>query len=248
MRITIIGGHGTAGRATLAAAKQQGHQVWPVSRREGVDVITGKGLDDACAKADVVVDAFNYFTMSTSKAEKYLETAGQNVVNAAARNRVRHLVLLSIIGVDRNPRNYYAGKLAQEKVYEASDIPHTIARTSQFHEFARQSFLQAKLGPLAMAVNGRVQPVAVSEVGQRLAHIAGQDPQGRAADFTGPHEESLADMVRRYAKATGYKGLVFPASIPTGQFKGMEQGLNLPEADAEVGTQTFDEWLNRRAR
>lgn len=192
-----------------------------------------------------MIDAFNHFTMSARKSAESHERAARNVLSAAKRSDVTHVVLLSIIGVERNPNNYYAGKLAQENIYEASSVPHTILRTAQFHEFAAQSLERTTIGPLALALKGRCQPIAVREVGERLSAIAAEGPQGRAPDFAGPQEEELSEMAQKYAKATGYKGLVLPAAMPVAQFKGMRDGLNLPDGDAVLAEQTFDEWLTQ---
>lgn len=245
MKIAVLGGHGTAGKAAVSAAQAAGHYAAAISRRDGVDVLKGNGLEDAFSDVDTVIDAFNHFTMSARKAVESHERAARNVLSAAEHSNVKHVVLLSIIGVGRNPNNYYAGKLAQENVYEASSVPHTILRTAQFHEFAAQSLERTTVGPLALALKGRCQPLAVSEVGERLSAIAAEGPQGRAPDLAGPQEEELSEMARKYAKATGFKGLVLPAALPMAQLRGMRDGLNLPEDNAVLAEQTFDEWLTQ---
>jgi uncharacterized protein YbjT (DUF2867 family) len=91
----------------------------------------------------------------------------------------------------------------------------------------------------------RTQPVAVAEVGARLAALAEAEPaNGHARDFAGPREESLVEMVRGYAKAAGQGAArVVPVSLP-GEFgRAQRDGSLLPGPDAELGTQTFDEWL-----
>lgn len=183
MKIAVLGGHGTAGKAAASAARAAGHDVVAVSRRDGVDVLKGMGLEETFSDVDTVIDAFNHFTMSARKAVKSHERAARNVLSAIERSDVKHVVLLSIIGVDRNPNNYYAGKLAQENVYEASSVPHTILRTAQFHEFAAQTLERTTIGPLALALKGRCQPIAVREVGERLSAIAAEGPQRRAPDL-----------------------------------------------------------------
>lgn len=157
MKLTVLGGFGTAGTAVTAAARAAGHEVEAVSRRTGADVLSGEGLDAAFSDTEVVIGAFNHFTMSTAKAVRAQQTAAKNVLAAAERQDVAHVVLLSIVGVDRNPTNYYAGKLAQEKVYEASDVPHAIQRVTQFHEFAPQMLKRTGAGPLSQMVKAYAQ-------------------------------------------------------------------------------------------
>ncbi len=48
---------------------------------------------------------------------------------------MRHHVALSIVGTDRTDNGYFRGKVAQEKLIEASGVPYTIVRATQFMEF-----------------------------------------------------------------------------------------------------------------
>jgi uncharacterized protein YbjT (DUF2867 family) len=159
---------------------------------------------------------------------------------------VRHIVLLSIVGIDRMPFDYYAGKVAQERVVEASVVPWTILRATQFHEFSGQLYDRARVGPLHVAPRGRVQPIAADEVAQHLAALAAGAAHGRARDLAGPREEALDEMVRAYARRTGHRGWVPSISLPGAQMKGMRDGLALPADDATLGTLTFSEWLAAR--
>jgi uncharacterized protein YbjT (DUF2867 family) len=243
MRIAVAGGTGTVGTHVVDAARAGGHEVTLLTRHAGVDLVTGNGLDAALDGIHAVIDTANITTLSEEKATEFFRTASGNLVAAAARADVGHVVLLSIVGIDRNPHAYYAAKLAQEAVYTADAVPWTILRATQFHEFAAQTFATAKAGPLHLAPRARTQPVAAREVGEHLVDLAVGPAQGRAADLAGPREEELADMVKAYARAIGYRGPVPAIAIPGAQMKGMRDGLNLPDPDAVLGRQTFAEWL-----
>lgn len=245
MRIAVAGGTGTAGSATIDALRRAGHDAVALSRSTGVDLRSGDGLDAALAGVGAVVDTANVSTLSAAEATKYFTAATGNLIAAAQRAGVRHVVVLSIIGIDRIPHDYYAGKLAQERVVEASAVPWSILRATQFHEFAGQLFERAKLGPLHVAPRARVQPVAAREVGEHLAALAAGDAQGHARDFAGPREEQLDEMVRAYARREGNRGWIPSVNLPGGQMKGMRAGLALPGPDAELGRETFAEWLVR---
>ncbi|MDW4571873.1 SDR family oxidoreductase [Microbacterium sp. M3] len=247
MRIAVAGGTGVVGHHVVEAVRAKGHDAVVLSRRTGVDLTTGTGLDDALAGADAVVDTSNVSTLSADAATRFFETATGNLLAAAGRAGVRHLVLLSIVGVDRMPHDYYAGKVAQERVVESGAVPWTILRATQFHEFAGQLFAQAKLGPLHVAPRARVQPVAAREVGAHLASLAAGEPRGRAADLGGPREERLDDMVKAYARSTGHRGWIPSVSLPGAQMKGMRAGFALPGAGAVLGEQTFADWLAHQA-
>ena len=246
MRIAVAGGTGTVGSLTVDAVREQGHEPVALSRAHGVDLITGVGLDAALADVDAVIDTVSVETLSAKDATEFFTTASGNLSAAAARQGVRHLVSLSIVGIDRAPHGYYAGKLAQEEVVEASPAPWTILRATQFHEFAGQMFRGAKLGPLHIAPRGRVQPIAAREVAMRLAELAAGDARGRVPDIAGPREENLDEMVRAFARSVGYRGWVPSMNVPGAQMKSMRAGLVLPGPDAVLGTQTFAEWLAKR--
>jgi uncharacterized protein YbjT (DUF2867 family) len=231
----------------VEALRADGHDAVALSRRTGVDLTTGEGLDAAVEGVDAVVDTSNVSTLSADAAIRFFQTATGNLVAAAARAGVPHLVLLSIVGIDRMPHDYYAGKLAQERVVEASQVPRTILRATQFHEFAGQLFDRAKLGPLHLAPRARVQPIAARDVGAHLATLATGAPQGRAADLAGPREEAMDQMVKAYARRTGHRGWVPSVSLPGAQMKAMRAGLALPGSDAVLTTQTFAEWLRERS-
>ncbi|PQZ53723.1 MULTISPECIES: SDR family oxidoreductase [unclassified Microbacterium] len=246
MRIAVAGGTGTVGRHTVEAVRAAGHDAVVLSRSQGVDLVTGKGLDYALAGADAVIDVASIETLKASAAIEFFTAATGNLVSAAANAGVGHVVLLSIVGIDRIPYDYYAGKIAQEKIFEASRVPWTILRATQFHEFAGQMFERAKLGPLHVAPNARTQPVAASEVGERLAELAAADPQGRVRDLAGPREEQLSDMVRAFARRTGFRGWIPRINVPGPQMAGMRAGHALPGPDADLGRQSFTEWLAAR--
>lgn len=247
MRVAVAGGTGVVGSRVVEALRADGHDAVALSRRTGVDLTTGEGLDAAVEGVDAVVDTSNVSTLSADAAIRFFQTATGNLVAAAARAGVPHLVLLSIVGIDRMPHDYYAGKLAQERVVEASQVPWTILRATQFHEFAGQLFDRAKLGPLHLAPRARVQPIAARDVGAHLATLATGAPQGRAADLAGPREEAMDQMVKAYARRTGHRGWVPSVSLPGAQMKAMRAGLALPGSDAVLTTQTFAEWLRERS-
>ena len=243
MRVVVAGGTGVVGSRVVEALRADGHDTVALSRRTGVDLTTGEGLDAALDGADAVVDTANVSTLSAEAAIRFFKTATGNLVAASARAGVAHLVLLSLVGIDRMPHDYYAGKLAQERVVEAGDVPWTILRATQFHEFAGQLFDRAKLGPLHVAPRARVQPIAARDVGAHLAGLAAGAPQGRAADLAGPREEALDEMVKAYARRAGRGGWIPSVSLPGAQMKAMRAGLALPGSDAVLATQTFADWL-----
>ncbi|WP_448003428.1 SDR family oxidoreductase [Agromyces bauzanensis] len=242
MRIAVAGGTGTVGRHAVDVARERGHEVVVLARSNGIDLVSGVGLDDALRGVDVVIDTSNLSSMS-AKATEFFTTVTRNLQAAERAAGVRHHVCLSIVGVDRAPYGYYAAKLAQERAVEAGEVPWTIQRTTQFHEFAGQMLKGLTVAGVHFAPRMRTRPVAAREVGERLVALAEGAPAGHATDFAGPRLERLEDMIRALAHATGVRGPVIPISLPLKQFAAMKRGAILPGPDATLGRQTFDEWV-----
>ena len=136
MKIVVIGGTGLIGSKTVAILRQGGHEVVAASPNTGVNTITGEGLKEAMAGAQVVIDLANSPSFEDRAVLEFFETSGRNLLAAEAAAGVRHHVALSIVGTDRTPDNgYFRAKVAQEKLIETSGIPYTIIRSTQFLEF-----------------------------------------------------------------------------------------------------------------
>jgi uncharacterized protein YbjT (DUF2867 family) len=213
-----------------------------LARSTGVDLVAGTGAREALSGVDVVIDTSGVGPGDDATA--FHEAVTKTLVTAGTEAGVRHLVVLSIVGCDR-AAGYplYAGKLAQERATEAGGIPFTIARTTQFHEFAKLIWQIGKRGPLHFAPRMRSQPVAVREVGDHLVDLAEGEPHGRAPEFAGPREESVLDMTRAYAEAIG-GGRVLPIRMG-GEFgRAQRDGSLLPGPHAKHGRQTYAEWIS----
>src|SRR4029077_3170857 len=136
MKIVVIGGTGLIGSKTVAILRQGGHEVIAASPKSGINTITGEGLKEAVAGAQAVIDLANSPSFEDRAVLEFFETSGRNLLAAEAAAGVQHHVALSIVGTDRTPDNgYLRAKVAQEKLIEASGIPYTIIRATQFLEF-----------------------------------------------------------------------------------------------------------------
>lgn len=246
MRIAVAGGTGTVGREIVTAVRARGHEAVVIARSAGVDLRTGIGLDAALDGADAVIDASSVGTMSAEESTAFFRTASETLLTGASRAGIRHALLLSIVGIDRNPHGYYAGKVAQEEVWARSPVPSTIVRATQFHEFAGQVAGQARLGPIQLAPHARIQPIAAAEVATHLAGLVEAPAAGRVSDISGPREEDLADMIRAWVRHQGRRGPVIAVNLPGPQMRGMRAGAALPGPDAQRLGPAYADWLVRR--
>lgn len=248
MKIVVAGGTGLVGSQVVARLKDAGHDVTSLSRAEGVDLVTGDGLDAALAGAETVIDCSNIDTLSKPKAVEFFSAVARNVGAAASTAGVSRIVVLSIVGVDRIPFGYYEGKLAQEQEYRASGVPVTVLRATQFFEFAETNLARVP-GPFALIPRMLTQAVASSEVTGALIELA-TTPEPKPAgesivELAGPEQHQLVDLARRVAKARRMRKLVIPVSVPGAAGRPMATGALRPEGDAyRRGTITVAEWLS----
>lgn len=247
MKIVIAGGTGLVGQHVVEAAREAGHDVGVLSRARGVDVLTGAGVAAAVSGADAVIDVTNITTLSAPKATRFFETSTRHLLAAEADAGVGHHVALSIVGIDGIDASYYAGKLAQERAVAAGDVPFTIARAAQFHEFAGQLLAQQK-GPVAVMPKLLMRPVAAREVGAHLVRVAEAGAVGRARDLVGPREEVLADVARRQLAFDGVRRAVVGLRLPGAYGRGLASGSLRGGPDALRGTIGFDDWLRGEGR
>ncbi|MBO0610341.1 SDR family oxidoreductase [Myceligenerans salitolerans] len=245
MRVAIAGGTGLVGRAVADEAVTRGHETVVLARSRGIELTTGTGLDHALRGCTAVIDVTNVATMKAGASTRFFEDVTRTLLTAERRAGVERHVALSIVGVDRAPFDYYAGKRAQELAVEAGPVPWTVLRATQFHEFAEQIHATAKAGPLHLAPKMRTQPIAVREVASRLVDLAEASAVGGYVELAGPEEESLVDMVRRWARATGRRGWIPAVALPGGLGRAQRDGTLLPGAGAEIGVETFTAWLER---
>lgn len=239
----MAGGTGVVGRHLVDRARAAGHDVVPLSRSGGQDVLTGAGLPEALAGADAVVDVTSVTTMATRTSVDFFGRATANLLAAGRAAGVGHHVVLSIVGIDGETSGYYAGKVEQERVVAAGPVPWTLLRATQFHEFAGQMTERTSAGPFVVVPAMRTATVAADEVAAALLALAEGPPRARVPDLGGPEEAELADLVRRWLAATGRRGRVLRVPLPGRAGRRMRAGALLPGPGADRGRQTFDAWL-----
>ena len=248
MKLAVAGGTGTVGVHVVEVARERGHEVVVLSRSAGVDLVSGSGLPDALSGVDAVIDVASTQTISAKESTAFFAAVTRNLLTAEGAAGIGHHVALSIVGIDKAPYAYYAGKVEQERLVRAGAVPWTILRATQFHEFAAQIRSQTSFGPLTVVPRMVSQPIAAREVAERLIDLAERPPAGRVADLGGPREERMAKMVRRYARAIGARGPVLEVPLPGAYGRAMRDGTLVTTQDSDHGLQTFDQWSAAQAR
>src|SRR3979411_1206322 len=246
MKIVVIGGTGLIGSKTVAILRQGGHEVVAASPKSGINTITGEGLEEAMAGAQVVIDLTNSPSFEDGAVLEFFETSGRNLLRAEAAAGVRHHVALSIVGTDRTPHNgYFRAKVAQEKLIETSGIPYTIIRSTQFLEFLRGIAASSADGDMVRISPGLFQPIAADDVASIVADVALAASRNGIVEIAGPERAPFNEIVARYLKAVGDSREV--VSDPEARYFGgrVEERSVLPLGQARLGSVGFDEWLRR---
>ncbi|MFF0114271.1 SDR family oxidoreductase [Streptomyces prasinus] len=242
--ILVTGGTGTLGRHVVERLRTGAQEVRVLSRHSrpyAVDLRRGGStLDAAVTGVDTIVHC-----ASTPRGGD--EEAAKNLVAAARRAGVGHVVYISIVGVDRVPFGYYRAKFAVERLIEESGLGWTVLRTTQFHDLVLTVLRGLGRSPV-MPLPARLkdQPVEVAEVADRLAELARGGPAGRVADMGGPEVRTLESLARSYLEATGRRRAVVKVPLRGAAYRAFRAGGHLAPEHA-VGKGTFEEFLAARA-
>jgi len=245
MKIVVIGGTGLIGSKTVAILRQGGHEVVAASPNTGVNTITGQGLKEAMAGTQVVIDLANSPSFEDKAVLEFFQTSGRNLLAAEAAARVRHHVAVSIVGTDRSDNGYFRAKVAQEKLIEASGIPYTIIRSTQFLEFLSAIADASADGNTVRISPGLFQPIAADDVAAIVADVALAAPRHGILEIAGPERAPFNEIVARYLKAVGDRRQVVSDSEARYYGGRVEERSLVPLGEARLGRIGLDEWLRR---
>jgi uncharacterized protein YbjT (DUF2867 family) len=245
MKIVIIGGTGLIGSKTVSILRQGDHAVVAASPKSGVNTITGEGLKEALAGAQVVVDLANSPSFEDKAVLEFFQTSGRNLHAAEAAAGVRHHVALSIVGIDRTDNGYFRAKVAQENLIETSGIPYTIIRSTQFLEFLGGIADSSAVGNKVRLSPCLFQPIAADDVAAIVADVALAAPRNGIVEIAGPERAPFNEIVARYLKAVGDRREVV-RDPEAGYWGGrVEERSLVPLGEARLGRIGLDEWLRR---
>jgi uncharacterized protein YbjT (DUF2867 family) len=244
--ITVIGATGLIGRQLVPLLSNRGHAVTRASRDSGVDLLTGQGLDDALADAEVVIDVVNSPTPEDS-AEAFFKQTAANLSAAAAKAGVGHDVVLSIVGADEMaPKaGYIRGKVAQENAAATSGVPWTVLRATQFHELAAPITESLITGGEVRAPEALIQTIDSAEVTATLARIAVNKPLNTIHNIGGPQKMSFSDMARAVLRHQSRTLNVLDDPSATYSGLNIDYTTLVTDDEAELGTTRLADWLAR---
>jgi uncharacterized protein YbjT (DUF2867 family) len=247
MKIVVVGGTGLIGSKLVERLRQKGHEVIPASPNSGVNTITGEGLAEALAGAQVVVDVANSPSFEDKAALDFFETSGRNLLAAEAYAGVDHHLALSVVGTDRLLESgYFRAKMAQETLIKLSGLPYTILHSTQFFEFVDSIIKSGVDGDVVRLSPAFVQPIAADDVADALAELAVGRPLNGTVEVAGPELYHLDQLARNVLAASGDPREVI-ADVHARYYGAIlgEQTLT-PGTHPRFGPTSFEDWFRRR--
>ncbi|GAA4605398.1 SDR family oxidoreductase [Actinoallomurus liliacearum] len=244
MKIVVIGGTGLIGSKLVTKLGEHGHQAVPASPNTGVNTLTGEGLDEALADANVVIDVSNSPSFEDAAVLNFFRTSTGNLLAAEKKAGVGHHVALSVVGTEGRPDvGYFRAKLAQEKLIEDSGIPFSLVHATQFFEFAHRIADEATDGDTVRMPSVLFQPIAGEEVAQAVGLAAVGAPLNRRTEIAGPEQFRMDEFFRDALTAWGDRRTV--VTDPHAPYFGAEMREHdlVPGDGARLGEIKYADWL-----
>jgi len=242
-RIVVVGGTGRIGARLVGLLRSAGHEVVAASRRTGVDVVTGSGLAQALAGAQVAVDVTEAPAFDSRAAVGFFAAASRNLLAAELDAGVAHHLVLSVVGVDRIHNGYFRGKAAQERLVRASAVPHTIVRATPFFGLILKLLHERSHARAIRVPPTTIQPVSPDDVAEALATVAAGPPSNEILELAGDEAIGLDEFVRLILAAEEDPRRV--VADPDARFFGakLDDRSLVPDPGAQLGDSTLRDWL-----
>ena len=253
MNVLVTGGTGTLGRHVVMKLRQAGHRARILSRHpkghvdsvQG-DLATGAGLPKALSGMDAIIHAGSATTDLLKG--RATDVAGTRRLLTLARDaKIRHVVFVSIVGMEGVNFPYYKTKLAAESVVREDIVPWSILRATQFHPF--MEFILRSLSTLpglaTVPFSWKFQPVDAREVAGRLVEVVLREPAGMLPDYGGPEVRDFKGIAQSWLAARKSKRRLVNLWLPFQFSRRLAEGrLLCPEH--RDGTVTFERYLAER--
>jgi uncharacterized protein YbjT (DUF2867 family) len=248
MKVVVIGGTGLIGSKVVELLSAHGHNAVPAAPQAGVNTLTGVGLADALAGADVVVDVSNSPSFADADVMSFFVTATTNILDAEKKAGVKHHVALSVVGTGTLPDSgYLRAKAAQEDLIKASGVPYSIVHATQFFEFTK-AIADASLvaGKLHLAPV-HYQPIASDDVASVVSRVAIGVPLNDTLEIGGPERVRMDEFIPAALAMSGdTRDVVVDEHA---RYFGTELADDslVPGPDAELGSITYEAWAKESA-
>jgi uncharacterized protein YbjT (DUF2867 family) len=248
MKIVVIGGTGLIGSQVVAKLTEHGHEAIAAAPNTGVNTLTGEGLPEALAGADVVVDVANSPSFEDQAVLDFFETSTRNQLAACKTAGVKHHVALSVVGTQRMAdKGYFKGKARQEELIADSGMPYSIVHATQFFEFINGIAAMATEGDTVRLPPVLFQPMASEDVSTAVARTAVGAPVNGIVEVGGPEKLRMDELVRQALRARNDPRTVVsdPKALYFGTYE-VDDSMLVPDDGAWTGEVRFQDWLQRQ--
>jgi uncharacterized protein YbjT (DUF2867 family) len=247
MRIVVIGGTGLIGSKVISLLVADGHDAVSASPRSGVDTLTGQGLADVLVGTDVVVDVSNSPSFEAEAVLAFFTRSTTNLLAAEAASGVGHHVALSVVGTSRlGESGYFRGKIAQEELIRAGEIPYSIVHATQFYEFAGSIADAATDGTTVRLSHAGIQPIAADDVASEVARVAVGSPVNGTTEIAGPERFGIDDFIRLAVSLSGDSREVITDREARYFDASLQQTTLLPADDAKRAATRYEDWFRKQ--
>jgi uncharacterized protein YbjT (DUF2867 family) len=208
-----------------------------------VDLVTGRGVEEAVTGADVVVNLTNSPTFDDAS-PAFFQSSMDNLLAASEKGGVGHIVILSIVGADQVPElDYYRAKVLQEDILKDGPIPYSIVRATQFMEFMDATVSWTTDGDTVRLPPTPLQPIAAADVSRIVAEVAAGAPLKGVLNIAGPDVYPL-DEIGRITLAAKGDGRSVVTDDTAGMFAAAHGDVLVAGNDARIAPTHYTDWLS----
>lgn len=244
MKLVVIGGTGLIGSQVVQKLTAAGHEAVPAAPSTGVDLITGKGLDQALEGAEIVINLANSPTFDEASVD-FFRTSMNNLLAAGERAGVQHQVILSIVGVDQVPElAYYRAKTMQEDLLRHGPTPYSIVRATQFFEFMEATLSWTSDDNTVRLPATRIQPIAAADVVDAVVEVSTGAPLQGIRNVAGPDVFAL-DELGRVTLAAQQDGRSVITDDRAGMFAAVTGDVLTAGPDAHLAPTHYQDWIQQ---
>jgi uncharacterized protein YbjT (DUF2867 family) len=242
MKLAVIGGTGLIGSQVVQKLTAAGHEAVPAALSTGVDLITGKGLNQALEGAEVVVNLANSPTFDEASVG-FFRTSMNNLLAAGESAGVLHQVILSIVGVDQVPQlDYYRAKTLQEDLLRQGPTPYSIVRATQFFEFMDAVLSETSDDTTVRLPSTRLQPIAAADVVDAVVEVSTGAPLQGIRNVAGPDVFPL-DELGRVTLAARQDNRTVITDDNAGMFAAVTGDVLTAGPDAHLAPTHYQDWI-----
>jgi uncharacterized protein YbjT (DUF2867 family) len=247
MKATVIGGTGLIGSQVVDKLSAAGNEAVPAALSTGVDLISGKGLDQALESSQVAVNVANSPTFDDASLG-FFRASMTNLLAAGQRAGIRHQVILSIVGVDQVPElDYYRAKALQEDLLREGPTPYSIVRATQFFEFMDAVLDDTSDDTTVRLPSTPIQPIAAADVVDAVVEVSSGPPLEGIWNVAGPDAFHL-DELGRMTLAAQHDNRRVVTDDRAGMFAAAAGDVLIPGPDAHLAPTHYQDWLQRASR